>query len=154
MPKDPVVEISEKLVEEIAKLVPEFLLDPIDMNVSLGNAAFCVIDEKGVVRGRIVGSDKNRGRFCFGIANRKVAQVWITGYATGRFEELVYSGQIDDKPYGIIRPDFIGWKGGVPLLLEDGSLIAAAFSGFRGEKDVEIIERAAAKIPGLSVKTE
>ena len=86
--------------------------------------------------------------------NRKVIQVWSTGYATGRFEELVYGGQLDDSVFGINRPDFIGWPGGVPLLLPDGTLIAAAFSGFRGKKDVEIIERAAATIPGLRVKKD
>jgi hypothetical protein len=40
------------------------------------------------------------------------------------------------------------------LLLENGSLVAAAFSGFRGEKDVEIVERAASKIPALRVKRD
>jgi glc operon protein GlcG len=146
--------VAEQLLEEVSKLFPEFLRDPIDAQMSGGNGAFAVIDEKGLVRGRIFGTDKAKGRWYFGIVNRKVIQVWSTGYATGRFEELVYGGQVDDSRFGINRPDFIGWFGGVPLLLTDGSLIAAAFSGFRGEKDVEIIERAAANVPGLRVKKD
>ena len=145
-------EIAQQLVEEVSRLLPEYLQDPIDREMSGGNAAVCVIDEEGRVAGRIFGSDQGKGRWCFGIVNRKVLQVWSTGYATGRFEELVYSGQLDEGPFGINRPDFIGWQGGVPLLREDGSLVAAAFSGFRGEKDVEIVERAAAKVGGLRVK--
>ena len=53
---------------------------------------------------------------------------------------------------GFSRPDFIGWEGGVALFQPDGALMAAAFSGFRGEKDVEIIERAAKAVGGLTTK--
>jgi glc operon protein GlcG len=147
-------QIAAQLVEEVSKLVPEFLEDPIDLKMSQGNAAFCVIDDAGFIRGRIFGADRAKGRWCFGIVNRKVIQVWSTGYATGRFEELVYAGKLDDARFGINRPDFIGWQGGVPLLLKDGALIAAAFSGFRGIKDTEIVERAAARIGGLQVKRD
>jgi uncharacterized protein GlcG (DUF336 family) len=149
------VPATEQHVEEVARLLPEFLQDPIDAQMSAGgNAVFVVIDEKGLVRGRIFGTDKAKTRWSFGIAHRKAIQVWSTGYATGRFEELVYGGQLDESRFGINRPDFIGWPGGVPLLLPDGSLIAAAFSGFRGKKDVEIVERAAASIPVLRVKKD
>jgi hypothetical protein len=79
--------------------------------------------------------------------------VWRTGYYTGRFEELVYAGKLDEGTFGLQRPDLIGWEGGVPLLAADGRLIATAFSGFRGVKDVEILERAAKAI-GLRVKPE
>ncbi|HEX9782195.1 MAG TPA: hypothetical protein VGA56_05600 [Opitutaceae bacterium] len=110
------------------------------------NAFVCVIDTDG----RIFGEDKARGRWCFGIATRKVTQVWQTGYATGRFEELVYAGKLDERKFGLSRPDLIGWQGGVPLRRPDGAPVAAAFSGMRGEKDVEIIERAEAVV-GLTV---
>ena len=146
--------IAGRLVDEVTRLVPVFLEDAIDREKSAGNAAFCVIDPTGTVQGRIYGADQGRGRWCFGIATRKVSQVWITGYATGRFEELVYAGKLDEHPFGINRPDFIGWLGGVPLQTADGALVAAAFSGFRGEKDVEIVVRAAAAIAGLRVKPE
>ena len=145
--------IAEQLVDEVARLVPSFLEDPVDREMSKGNAAIAVIDPAGQIHGRIFGSDKAKSRWVFGIANRKVIQVWSTGYATGLFEELVYAGKVDDSVFGINRPDFIGWEGGVPLLLPDGALIAAAFSGFRGVKDVEIVVRAAAAVPGLTVKT-
>lgn len=52
-----------------------------------------------------------------------------------------------------MRPDFIGWEGGVPLVAADGSVFAAAFSGFRGEKDTEIVVRAAATV-GLRPKRD
>ncbi len=143
--------IAERLVEEVARLFPEFLRDPVDHEMSKGNAAVCVIDATGQFHGRIFGDDRGRGRWCFGIVNRKALQVWSTGYATGRFEELVYSGKLDESRFGINRPDFIGWQGGVALELEDGTPLAAAFSGFRGEKDVEIVVRAAQAVGGLRV---
>lgn len=142
------------LIEEIARLMPLFLQDPIDWEMCKGNAAVCVIAPDGRFHGQIFGDDKARGRWYFGIANRKVAQVWSTGYATGRFEELVYAGKLDEGKFGLNRPDFIGWQGGVPLCLADGALLAAAFSGFRGVNDVAIVERAAAAVPGLSVKRD
>jgi hypothetical protein len=144
---------GELLVDEIEKLVPSFLEDPIDAAQSKGNAAVIVIDATGRTFGRIFGTDKERGKWCFGIANRKVVQVWCTGYATGEFERLVYAGKLDEGTFGVNRPDFIGWQGGVPLQGDDGALIAAAFSGFRGIKDIEIIEKASRSVPGLRVKT-
>ena len=147
-------DIAQTLVDGISALIPEFLKDPIDFGMSGGNAACVVIDNSGRIYGQIFGTDHNRGRGIFGIAQRKVMQVWCTGYATGRFEELVYSRQVDDAPFGINRPDFIGWEGGIPLLLEDGSLLSAAFSGFRGEKDIAIIEKAASAIKGLRLKKD
>lgn len=144
-------ELALALADAVSALVPEFLEDPIDFGMSKGNAAFVAVDPDGNIAGRIFGQDKNHGRGCFGIAQRKVSQVWITGYATGHFEELVYSRKLDDSRFGINRPDFIGWEGGVPLRCPDGGLLAAAFSGFRGEKDIEIIQRAAAAIPGLTL---
>ena len=144
----------EKLVAEVTRLLPEFLADPVDWGMSKGNAAFAVIAPDGSTAGRIYGTDANKGRWCHGIVNRKVIQVWRTGLATGRFEELVYSGRLDESASGIGRPDFIGWLGGVPLLTDEGELVAAAFSGFRGEKDVAIVERAVEAVPGLRVKRE
>ncbi|MFT3829459.1 MAG: hypothetical protein QM691_07090 [Opitutaceae bacterium] len=147
--------LAQQLVDAVAKLVPEYLREPIDREMSAnGNVAFCVILPDGGFVGRIFGDDAGKGRWVFGIASRKVIQVRTTGYATGRFEELVYAKQLDDGPFGIMRPDFIGWEGGVPLLGPDGRLFAAAFSGFRGEKDVEIVVRAAALVPGLRVKQD
>lgn len=150
LPDDPNHHLAIRLVDEVAKLMPAFLQDPVDREKSQGNGALCVIDSCGRFYGRIFGEDKARGRGVLGIATRKVAQVWQTGYATGRFEELVYAGKLDEGKFGLNRPDFIGWLGGVPLRRPDGAPVAAAFSGFRGESDVAIIERAAAVI-GLTV---
>jgi glc operon protein GlcG len=153
MPASPASTIAQQIVDEVARLFPVFLEDPIDREMSKGNAAVCVLDAHGEFHGRILGTDKAKARWCFGIANRKVIQVWSTGYATGRFEQLVYAGKVDDTQFGINRPDFIGWEGGVPLVLDDGSFMAAAFSGIRGVNDVAIIVRAVQAVPGVSVKT-
>lgn len=153
MPTSPASTIAQQIVEEVARLFPIFLEDPIDREMSKGNGAVCVLNAQGEFHGRILGTDKAKARWCFGIANRKVIQVWSTGYATGRFEELVYAGKVDDTQFGINRPDFIGWEGGVPLVLDDGAFMAAAFSGIRGVNDVAIIVRAVQAVPGVSVKT-
>jgi glc operon protein GlcG len=145
---------SEKLVAEVIRIFPSFMKDPIDWEMSKGNAAVAVIEPDGTIRGHIFGEDRAKGRWCFGIVNRKVIQVWSTGYATGRFEELVYAGKLDEGKFGVNRPDFIGWEGGVPLLTPEGKLIAAAFSGVRGVNDIAIIEQAAALVPGLRVKKD
>jgi hypothetical protein len=72
----------------------------------------------------------------------KASQVWITGMKTGDFEKAVFNNEIDEAQFGIRRPDFIGWEGGQPLTLKNGSVIAAAFSGFTSSTDIEIISRA------------
>ena len=147
--------LAEQLVDEVAKLVPEYLQDPIDRDMSgNGNVAISVIAPDGRFGGRIFGNDMAKGRWVFGIASLKVNQVRTTGYATGRFEELVFAKKLDDGPFGIMRKDFIGWEGGVAFFGPDGKLFSAAFSGFRGEKDVEIVIRAAAKVPGLRLKQD
>lgn len=145
---------SEKLIAEVIRLFPSFLQDPTDWAMSKGNAAVVAIEADGTIRGHIFGEDRVKGRWCFGIANRKVAQVLSTGYHTGRFEELVYAGKLDEGQFGVSRPDFIGWQGGVPLLTPEGKLIAAAFSGIRGINDIAIIERAAEAVAGLTVKRD
>lgn len=145
---------ADRLIAEVVRLFPAYLAEQTLPYHNTGDAAVCVIGPDGTVTGRIFGQDKARGRHCFGLATRKVMQVWATGYATGRFEELVYGGKLSEDAFGLNRPDFIGWLGGVPLLLEDGSLLAAAFSGFRGESDVAILEAAAMAVPGLRVKRD
>lgn len=141
------------LATEIDRLFPLFLEDPVDLAQSGGNAAYCLLGPEGNLLGRVFGRDQTRGHWCLGIAQRKLLQVSRTGYPTGRFEELVYAGKLEEGRFGLNRPDFIGWEGGVPLFLEDGRLLAAAFSGFRGFNDVAIITRAAAAIPGLSLRS-
>lgn len=147
------ISISEQLIAEIVRLYPSCVANPLDVQWNHGNAAAVVIEPAGDFRGRIFGDDKAIGQKCYQIATRKVLQVWRTGYPTGRFEELVFAGKLNEGDFGIQRPDFIGWQGGVPMLAPDGRLIAAAFSGFRGVTDVEILERAAQAL-GLQIKRE
>jgi hypothetical protein len=49
-------DVAEQLLAEVSKLFPEFLRDPVDAQMCGGNAAFAVIDEQGLVRGRIFGN--------------------------------------------------------------------------------------------------
>ena len=135
------------------RLYPEYAADPLDTQWNKGNATVMVIEPDGALTGHLFGTDRDIGQKCYEIATRKVMQVWRTGYLTGRFEELVYSGRLDENTFGVQRPNLIGWEGGVPIAAEDGRLIAAAFSGFRGARDVEILERAAAAV-GLKVKRQ
>lgn len=144
---------GERLIGEVERLFPEFLQDPVDRDMSKGNAVVLAIDPDGRTHGRIFGSDKAKGQWCFGIATRKLTQVWRTGFATGDFEERVWAGKLDEAQFGINRPDFIGWQGGVPFESASGEFMAAAFSGFRGIKDVEILTRAIAAVPGWKVRT-
>jgi|GEM_PF-2707529 hypothetical protein len=48
-------------------------------------------------------------------------------------------------------PEFVGWDGGIPGVLSDGAPLVIAFSGFRGERDVEILHRATQDVPGISL---
>ncbi len=143
---------AEQLLNEVIRLFPSFLEDPVDAAQCRGNAGVYLFDPSGRVFGHVFGTDKALARQFLGLAHRKALQVWSTGYATGRFEELVYAGKLDECQFGVNRPDFIGWEGGVPFVLPDGSLLAAGFSGFRGMNDVAILKRAAAAVPGLTVR--
>ena len=41
--------------------------------------------------------------------------------------------------------NMIGWEGGQPITLKDGTKLAAGFSGIRGFNDLEIVVKAVAK---------
>lgn len=132
----------EELIESIAKLVPDYMADPEDNLRAKGVASVCIIDENGQVYGKIFGNDKLRGRESFKNAWTKASQVWITGYKTYDYEKMIFNGQINPKQYGIPLPELIGWHGGQPLTLSDGTKLAVGFSGFRGSSDLEIVEKA------------
>ena len=143
----------EKLIAEVVRIYPDYLANPLDGERNGGCSAVFALGPDGIVHGHVFGADRALGQKVYQIATRKLLQVWRTGYATGRFEELVYAGKLDEGRFGIQRPDFIGWQGGIPLLTPEGELIAAAFSGFRGFKDVELLERAAEAV-GLVAKRD
>ena len=88
--------------------------------------------------GKISGVNKIQGRQSYKISWIKASQAWITGYRTGEYEKLVYSGQVDDTEFRISKPDFLGWEGGQPVTLKDGTRLSIGFSGFRGTSDVDL----------------
>ncbi len=135
-------DVIGKLVAAVEKLVPEYAAVEEDGSRNEGNCALCIIEENGAVHGKMFGTDKVRQRHSFRIAWLKASQVWITGMKTGEFEKLVFTGQIDEKKYGIIRPDFIGWEGGQPVVAAGNRKLFVGFSGFRGATDLEIVRRA------------
>ena len=136
----------DKIMTAIEGLLPEFLARPEDYGIGSGNVAVCIIDEQGVIYGRMFGPDKNRTRQAFKIAWIKASQVWITSMKTGEYERAVFAGAVDEHAFGIIRPDFIGWEGGQPFTLKDGTRLSAGVSGMRGVSDLEIAARAVAAV--------
>lgn len=139
-------QIIEQLIAFIAELVPEYMANPEDELRAKGVASVCLITEEGQVYGKIFGNDQLRGRESFKNAWTKASQVWITGYRTNDYERMVFNGEMDPKRFGIPLPELIGWHGGQPITLPDGTKLSVGFSGFRGSSDLEIVERAVEKI--------
>jgi len=132
----------EQIIETVSSLVPKYMDNIIDKQVSDGNVSLCIMDEFGNVYGKLFGTDKIRIRQTYYTAWTKASQVWITGIATGIYEKKVFNNEIDYKIYGISKPDLIGWEGGQPVTLKDGTKLSIGFSGFRGVTDVEIVTKA------------
>jgi glc operon protein GlcG len=146
---DVVQETVHKILEAVRALLPEFLEDPVDRQMSGGNVSVCIVDASGQVHGQMFGDDPIRKRSTFQTAWRKASQAQITGHATGTFEELVYGRKLDEHPFGISRPDFIGWQGGHPFDVA-GARVSVAVSGMRGDKDTELVRRAVARAMGAN----
>jgi uncharacterized protein GlcG (DUF336 family) len=139
-----------QLIENVEGQIPSFMANEEDRLKANGNVAICVVDEEGAVYGKVFGTDKIRGREAYRVAWMKASQVWITGMRTGEFERRVFNKEIDEKEFGIRRPDYIGWEGGQPLTLQDGTKLSVGFSGFRSESDLEIVARS---IPPIAKKS-
>lgn len=135
----------ERIIAEAEKLIPHYMQNEEDKRIANGNAAVCIIDPDGGIYGRIFGTNKIRARESFKVAWTKASQVHITGMKTGQYEKLAFNNEIDENKFGIERPDYIGWEGGQPITLSDGTILAAGFSGFRGVVDLEIVIRALAE---------
>jgi uncharacterized protein GlcG (DUF336 family) len=136
-----------RLIRKLEELVPLAMKREEDKAISNGNAAVCIIDESGEIFGKMfINTSKIRARESFRIAWIKASQVWLTGVNTGEYEKKVYSGEISEGIAGISKPDFIGWEGGQPVILKDGSQLSVGFSGFRGVTDLEIVLKAAEQI--------
>ena len=144
MDKKEVILIVNKLFDEIEKQIPLYMEDPLDKSISNGNVAACIIDESGQVHGRMFGTNKPRLRQSYRVAWTKASQVWLTGIKTGEYERMVFNKQVGENDNGIEAPDLIGWEGGQPLTLKNGSIISVGFSGFRGVTDLEIMVKALA----------
>ena len=142
MDSNSISQFISRLTAAVEKRLPEYLADEADRSRNEGNSALCIIEENGAVHGQLFGTDKIRQRHSFRIAWTKASQVWITGIKTGEYEKLVFTGQIDDRKFGIIRPDFIGWEGGQPVSVEGTAKLSVGFSGFRGASDNEIVQKA------------
>ena len=140
--------LIQGLIVAAEKRIPEYLAIDEDRNNNNSNCAICIVDAAGGVQGKMFGPDKIRQRQSFRIAWIKASQVWITGLKTGEYETLVYAGKVEEDKYGISRPDFIGWEGGQPIVVEGQTTLSVGFSGFRGTSDLEIVQKAVADVTG------
>jgi uncharacterized protein GlcG (DUF336 family) len=137
----------ELLIQKIEELIPVYMNNNEDKNISNGNTAVCIIDETGALFGKLfVNNNKIRTRESYRVAWIKASQVWLTGIKTGEYEKKVYIGEINEGIAGISKPDLIGWEGGQPITLKSGLKLSVGFSGFRGISDLEIVVKATEKI--------
>jgi len=140
--------LVEELLDNIETLVPVYMAIPEDYAKSKGVASVCIISEDGRIYGKVFGTEQLRGRDSFRIAWTKASQVWITGYKTNEYERMIFSDQMDYHTFGISLPDLVGYEGGQPITLRNGTKLAVGFSGFRGASDLEIVQKALEKANG------
>lgn len=134
--------IIKELFHAIETLIPVYMNNADDQRIAEGNVAVCIIDDGGQVHGKMFGTNKSRQRQTFKVAWIKASQVWLTGVKTGEYERMVFNNEIEENANGIEAPDLIGWVGGQPLTLTNGTKISVGFSGFRGVADLEIVVKA------------
>ena len=134
-----------RIYSAIEKMIPLYMQVPEDKSISNGNLAVCIIDENGQIHGRMFGTNKPRLRQSYRVAWTKASQVWLTGVKTGAYERMVFNKEVDENANGIEAPDLIGWEGGQPLTLKNGTKLSVGFSGFRGTTDIEIMVKALAE---------
>ncbi|MGI8636270.1 MAG: hypothetical protein ACR2KZ_12795 [Segetibacter sp.] len=144
--------VVRRIIEEAEKLIPVYMQNEEDRRIANGNVSVCIIDDAGVVYGRMFGTNKVRARESYRVAWTKASQVHITRLKTGEFEKLAFNNEIDEEKFGIERPDWIGWEGGQLITLKDGTELAVGFSGFRGVIDLEIIVRSLNAVNASSAK--
>jgi len=142
--------IATQLIAEIEQRIPTCMQNPEDRDNSHGNVSLMIIAEGGQIFGRMFGTDNRTRRGTSRTAWHKSTQVWMTGQATGRFEQQVYGpANVDPGKFGLQHPDLIGWEGGLPVVAKDGTKFAVAMSGFTGKTDCNIIRESVASVPGL-----
>jgi len=140
MPSEQLTGTIHAIFTEVEKLLPSYLLNKEDERIANGNCAGCIIDEQGNVYGRLYGTNKIRARESYRVAWTKASQVWITGLKTGEYEKKFFNNEVPEC--GIEVPDLIGWEGGQPITLKNGTKLFAGFSGIRGIYDLEIMLKA------------
>ena len=148
MDKNEIAIVVNKLYDAIETLIPRYMAVPEDQCISNGNVAVCIIDEYGTVHGKMFGSDRPRLRQSYRVAWTKASQVWLTGVRTGEYERMVFNKEVGENANGIEAPDLIGWEGGQPLVMKNGTRFSVGFSGFRGTSDIEIMVQALQQIEG------
>jgi glc operon protein GlcG len=62
---------------------------------------------------------------------------------------MVFNHEVPENANGIDAPDLIGWIGGQPLVMKNGTRFSVGFSGFRGVTDIEIMVKAIEMVEGL-----
>jgi glc operon protein GlcG len=137
--------LINKIYAAIEKMIPLYMQVPEDRSISNGNLAVCIIDENGQIHGRMFGTNRPRLRQSYRVAWTKASQVWLTGVKTGAYERMVFNKEVDENANGIEAPDLIGWEGGQPLTMKNGTKLSVGFSGFRGTTDIEIMVKALAE---------
>jgi glc operon protein GlcG len=148
MTKPEIAVLAQKIIAEVEKIYPGYEKSPQDWNINNGNVAVCLVEKDGTFYGKMFGTENPKMRDTCRAAWTKATQVWLTGYPTGKYEELVYSGQVEWWKFGIMKPDFIGWEGGIPLELNGEIVLSAGFSGFMGDTDVAVLKEAFQKALG------
>lgn len=149
MEKNELLVFINKLFDAIEDQIPLYMTVPEDKCISNGNLAVCIIDDNGTVHGKMFGTNKPRLRQSYRVAWTKASQVWLTGVKTGEYERRVFNKEVDENANGIEAPDLIGWEGGQPLVMRNGTEFSVGFSGFRGVTDIEIMVKALAIADGV-----
>jgi len=144
MEKTAIKAVIERTFNAIEKLIPVYMKVPEDQCISNGNVAVCIIDESGLIHGKIFGTNKARLRQSYKVAWTKASQVWLTGVKTGEYERMVFNKEVGENANGIEAPDLVGWEGGQPLTMKNGTKLSVGFSGLRGTTELEIMINALA----------
>ena len=134
-----------RIIDVFELLVPIYNTVSEDYEISKGNVALCIITEHGEIYGKQFGDSKIKKRYFFNLAFQKASQAQITNTPTGNFETQVFNTVINEKEYGLKRHELIGWKGGVPITIENTKLYIG-FSGYRENQDEAIIKEAVSKL--------
>jgi hypothetical protein len=143
--------LANSIADEVGRLLPAVLAVPEELQIANGNCVLCVMNAAGDTVTRMYGGNPIRQRQIAQVATKKALQVWLTGYATGAYEKLVYNNDIDPEKFGIPHPEFMGWLGGLEAKTAKGERLILAFSGVRGEQDQGILRRAAENLKSFSI---